>query len=536
MSALSRSTRGLGVLIILTLLLACGGGSQPAAPSTQTIAGGTMTVRINGDFRSLDPQTLPDGPTVQIVSSIYATLLAMDKAGKPIPYLAKSWKTTPNSITFTLRSEMTCSDGTPVTPTLVKSSLQRLIDSKSSYNGLNFGPGPYSVTADDSAGTVTFTTGGPFSDLAYGFTPNLPGSQTGIICPGGIPKTADFLTRSYGAGPYELVEAVHGDHVTLKLRPEFKWGPQGITAKTVGIPSTLIIKIIASDTTAANLLVTGGLDVASINGPDVPRLVADQTLKHYPAASWVAWQMIFNMTPGRPAADEKVRQALITAVDAKAFNQASTNGRGTIMTSVFTADMQCFDANSAKLIPKTNLDAARKILTDDGYTYVGGKATKNGKPLTLRFVGSLMFAGGPEYALNQYSQLGATVDFSNPDFGPWGLAVQTSNFDVTLYTPSSPGPFPGPIAARLSGPLPPQGTNFALITDPAINQDGAAGRQTSGDEACKHWTPFQEQILKGWYVQPLLKPPADIFTKGIDASLGVFGANIPVLYLRRIKQ
>jgi peptide/nickel transport system substrate-binding protein len=525
------------VLIALTLAAAaCGGGGQPVAPSTQAVDGGTMTVRINGDFRSLDPATLPDTNTVQVVSNLYPTLLALDKAGKPLPYLAKSWKTTLNSITFTLRNDITCSDGTPLTPTLVQNSLQRLIDSKATYNALNFGPPPYSVTADDAAQTVTFTSGGPFADFPYGFTPNIPGSNSGIICPSGLPKGTDFLTKSYGAGPYTLVEAIHGDHATLKLRPEFKWGPQGITAKTVGIPSTLIYKVVTSDTTAANLLLTGGLDAALINGPDVNRLLNDSSLKHYVAASWVAYQMIFNMTPGRVAADDKVRQALITAVDAKAFNQAASGGRGTVMTSVFTADMQCYDANTAKLIPKTNLDAAKKILTDDGYTYVNGKATKNGKPLSLKLVGSLMFGGGPEYILNQYNQLGVTVEFSNPDFGPWGLAVQTSNFDVTLYTPSSAGPFPGPIAARLSGPLPPKGSNFALISDPVVDQEGAAGRASTGEEACKHWTTFQEQILKSWYVQPLIHPAADVFTKGIDASMGTFQGHIPALYLRRVKQ
>ena len=71
-----------------------------------------------------------------------------------------------------------------------------------------------------------------------------------------------------GAG---FVEAVHGDHVTMKLRPDFKWGPNGITAKTLGIPDTIIYKIVTNETTAANLLITGGLDLATLNGPEIDR-------------------------------------------------------------------------------------------------------------------------------------------------------------------------------------------------------------------------------------------------------------------------
>ena len=36
--------------------------------------------------------------------------------GKLVPYLAKSWEQTPNSITFTLRSDATCADGTITEP------------------------------------------------------------------------------------------------------------------------------------------------------------------------------------------------------------------------------------------------------------------------------------------------------------------------------------------------------------------------------------------------------------------------------------
>src|SRR5260370_39051703 len=126
--------------------------------------------------------------------------------------MAKSGNVTPDSISVLVKPGMTCSDGTPVTATVVKNSFQRMIDIKAQYNTVNFGPGPYSATADDATSTFTFKTGAPFSDLVYGFIDRFPGSLSGIVCPAGLKNPELLPTKMFGAGPYTLVDAVHGDH------------------------------------------------------------------------------------------------------------------------------------------------------------------------------------------------------------------------------------------------------------------------------------------------------------------------------------
>src|SRR4029077_8730130 len=128
--------------------------------------------------------------------------------GKLRPYLADSWEVTPTSITFKLRKDATCSDGTPVTPTVVRNSFQRMIDVKSPYRATLWGPGPYSVAADDAAGTFTFTVGTPFSTLVWGFSDTFPGVTTGIVCPAGLADPTQLKTKMFGAGAYTVAEAV----------------------------------------------------------------------------------------------------------------------------------------------------------------------------------------------------------------------------------------------------------------------------------------------------------------------------------------
>src|SRR2546426_263700 len=76
------------------------------------------------------------------------------------------------------------------------------------------GPGPYSLAADDAAGTFTFTTQKPFTDAIYNFT-----TWYGfIVCPAGLANPDALATTPRGSGPYLFEEAVPGDHVTVKLR------------------------------------------------------------------------------------------------------------------------------------------------------------------------------------------------------------------------------------------------------------------------------------------------------------------------------
>src|SRR6266851_1423721 len=178
-------------------LLGCGGGSGGGATAggRTYVVGSTLNVRSPGDFRLFDPMVAADNTTNMIMANSYATLLYLDHNSKFEGYLARSWKVSPTSVVFTLKSGITCADGTPVTPTVVKNSFQRMFDIKDAYNSILSGPGPYSTSADDAAGTFTFTVGTPYSDLLYSFSQTFPNSHTGIICPAGLKDTSQFPTK-----------------------------------------------------------------------------------------------------------------------------------------------------------------------------------------------------------------------------------------------------------------------------------------------------------------------------------------------------
>jgi peptide/nickel transport system substrate-binding protein len=460
-----------------------------------------------------------------VLANAYSALLYMDSQGKIHDYMAKTWKVNATSATFNLKQGITCSDGTPVTATVVKNSLQRMIDTKNQYNALLWGPGPYSLSADDTTGTVTFTTQSPFPDLQYGFTQAFPASLTGVICPAGLKDPSQLVTKMFGSGAYTLVEAVHGDHVTFKLRPEFNWGPDGTSAKTVGIPETVVVKVMPNETTAANALLTGSVDViagslGSLVGPDVDRLLKDSTLYHLETPTWALKMLVFNESPGKIGTDETIRKALITAADPKAWLQAADAGHGRLSPTFVTTDTACYDPSVAKLAPKPSIEAGRKILTDAGWTFANGKLSKDGQPLKFQFLGGQQFNQGPEYLVTQWTRMGADVSFTNPDFSAYATGILQGNYEVSIVSTSSPGPFMGPVARRVAGPKPPQGTNYARTNDPVLDQEMNAALSSAGAESCKHWSAFQQQLWKKWHLMGLDATYGENFSKNIDLSLG----------------
>ncbi len=511
-----------------------GSSTGPSSSAGVTGPGGTVTFRLTGDIGCYDPvKTATCGAYMGVVAA-YDYLLASDSAGKLVPYLAQSWNATPTSITFTLRKDALCGDGTPVTPTVVKNSLQRLIDSKASFNGQNWGPGPYTVVADDGASTVTFTVGTPYSDLPYGFTfGSSSGTSTGIVCPAGIANPKLMDTQPAGSGPYKLGEAVAGDHFTWALRPEYAWGPFGITAKTAGVPETVIYKVVANNTTAANLFLTGGLDVGTMSGPDVARLAAEKSLTQKTNYNYVAIPLLFNELPGRPGADETIRRALITAIDPNAFMQAATQGRGKLSPSLFTPAANCFDPTTASLAPTPSVDGARSILQGAGWSLVNGKLTKNGQALTIKIVNDQRIPSGAEYLQASWTQMGATVVLSLTDTTAFVGSLLAGDFDATYLFVDSPLPILGQAAGRFIGPFPPQGTNFGRNSDTVLPQEAAAAQASVGAESCTHWAAFQQELWKHWHAMPLFAFPADWFSTKFDLSRVTGPISVPPLLLLR---
>jgi peptide/nickel transport system substrate-binding protein len=488
------------------LLAAC---AQPAPVATQgsgssgELSRKNMNIRLEGNWGNQLNHLLAGStnPTLTINAAMYDRLVGTTPDGKSfVPYVATAWKVnSPTSVTFTIRKGITCSDGTPLNASAVANHFKHVIDpaykANQSYRLLGGDDGgPYSVTSDDDASTMTITSG-PNSQMVQNLA--LPHIQ--IICPAGFEPGADFNKHSYGSGEFVL-DSVTADSVKVKRRPEWDWGPNGTKASDPGVPDSITFKVVENATTAANQLLTGELDLAPIRGPDVLRLRQEKNLNESVAYSTTLAYMTMNEDPSRVTSDKRVREALMTAIDPKAWNIAANNGEGGPGTSILSSNFECYAPNTANLLPNPPGDTAKAhaMLLAAGYSEgADGKLSKNGQPLKLEVLTMPLLNAGPEYIAEQFNKMGASA-----------VVVQSANttlandgkFDINFYPGANVLPSTGFALGVVSGPDPPVGGNSARIHDP-VNEELLL--KAKADASCAGWFAWQEHLISDAHILPL---------------------------------
>lgn len=103
--------------------------TEPPAPTQNPNA-------ISSDLL-LDPALATDADSLKISQYLYEGLVRLDASGKPEAALAESWVVSDDQLDyiFTLRSGITFSDGTPITPDTVVSNFNRWFDPENSLHG-----------------------------------------------------------------------------------------------------------------------------------------------------------------------------------------------------------------------------------------------------------------------------------------------------------------------------------------------------------------------------------------------------------------
>jgi peptide/nickel transport system substrate-binding protein len=534
--------RGLSNVILLVLLgvLTAGASLAAAAVGGDRAQLDSVVIREAQDYTSMNILTIIRPVNYAVSSPGYDRLISLDRdANGYVPYLATSWKLTPRSVVFTLRKDAKCADGHMLNAIDVLNSFRAWIQlpkaggtvASSPIGG--WGPGPYHLHANVKASTLSLSLEAPYRNLLAPF------AQLGVICPAGLtalqgdPRALDNAV--YGSGPYTLVSAKHADQVVWHLRPDWHWGPRGTSAKTMA--QTVTYRYVPDDTTAANLLLTSGLDISDISGPDIGRLDGNSSLTHKRQKNYYTQSIVFNMRPGRIFADDdKLREAVMTAVDRQKWNIASLESRGIPATSVFRHDAECYDPKTAKLIPKPDLAAARQLVQADGYTYSGGKALKNGQQARVVVNGSNLMNSGPDYVAQVLQDLGFDVVLQKLDQGPYGNNMLNGNFDVGIVNGSRIVPDAGENLTALQGPPSPSGINLASTGggDPVYQRYVNAGFQNPGAGGCKYFALVQERILQKHYALPLAEWYYEVFGRSsLDfPPFSTTLSSMPVFYIK----
>lgn len=382
------------------------GGSSGSSEGTDT-AQQSITIALNGEPSSLNPIFDISVPSLSVFRSVFSGLTAIDATGAVEPSLATSWEPdeTLQTWVFTLNEDATFHDGTPVTADDVVFTFEQGMTDPEAATG-SYVAQIESVTATGEH-EVTFHLKTPYAPFDRQVTLIPVVSQAAYEA-----DPAGYAVAPVGSGPYQVESWSRGDTITLSRYDDYF----GQTPAFEDVE----LRFVLDETTRANSLQSGDLDVAQISASSVATLQGADGLEVLEQESNRVLYLGFNSSAG-PLADPAVRQAIDMAVDREAISETLYQGFATPSGQLVAPTTFGY---SESIEPTAyDPDTARELVTASGY---------DGEPIVLSY---------PATELPQITQLAQAVAGYLEEAG---LTVEldqqeTANFRTAWFGKEFPG-------------------------------------------------------------------------------------------------
>ncbi|MBB5081492.1 ABC transporter substrate-binding protein [Nonomuraea endophytica] len=489
-------------------LTACGAaGGDRSGGNEEPSRDGTFRMAEFGKIASFNP--------LSTSGNLYARFaydsLVFTSGPQVLPGLAEKWTATATEAAFTLRGDVTCDDGTRLRAADVAATLRVLRDPKYASQidpSLLAGLPSFTVRADDAARSVTVRTSAPHS-----FIVRIIGSVP-IVCPKGLADLKALDQRSAGTGPYVLKDYRVGGPYTYTVRRGYRWGPGDATTDAPGTPATIEIKPLSDVGTAANLLLTGGLNAAEISGPQAGRLGGRQFGRVDRPATVGFTQ--FNERTGRATREVEVRRALIAAVDLNQAAKVATGGKGTRAMAIMPSGTMCRADTVTGNLPSHDITAAGQLLDQAGWRRgADGVRARNGSRLSISVLVPADFGETltplAEFMIRQWRSLGVDARLNaQPQAGLESTLTRSADWDVFVF--GLAGDQKLPVIARFMEKPPPAGGNIGAVSNAEQGRLTAEALTRPEGQACPLWQRAEAALMRDADVLPVGEESMQFFS------------------------
>jgi len=292
-----------------------------SAPKT----GGMVRMSLaDSDATSFDPIVPFDNMSIWTMLHMYDQLVRVGKDGLSVePDAADSWKTSADGKSWVLhiRDGLTFADGSPVTASDAKFTLERAASKDSNFED-NFALIDHAVATDPHT-LVVILKKPSASFLAYASLYAASIVPEKLVAAGG----KGFWDHPVGSGPYVMMEWVKNDHITLKRNPRY-W------QKPYPYLDELRFDVLTDDNTRMLKFRGGELDIATNVPPnqvEALKRMNGVVVKLFPQ---MRYDYIYYNHARKTISDIRVRQALNYAIDREAILRAVLFGYGRVATSM----------------------------------------------------------------------------------------------------------------------------------------------------------------------------------------------------------
>ncbi len=309
------------------------------------------------------------------------TLTRFAQDGSTEPWLAESWESNEDATvwTFKLREDVCFSNGTPMTASKVKDSLEYLYKVTDPENGGKGYPQAYftytSIEADDEAYTVTITSETPVIDMlgCMGYP------WTCIVDTDGIEDRDLQVEGPIGTGPYVVTNYSKANILQLEANENY-WAGEA--------PYAAIDAVYITDAkTRAMALMDGSADLSfNITKADRETL-ADSNISVEIAAGSRIGNSYFNQDG--PLSNLALRQAILMSIDGPAIAEVTTAGSYVYDYSVIPTTY-AFGGSELDFPYDYDPDSAMALLDEAGIVDTDGDGWRelDGEKITLDYVAS----------------------------------------------------------------------------------------------------------------------------------------------------
>ena len=375
-----------------------------------------LTLALALDPLSLDPTSKANSSIAEItLYNLYETLTKIHADGSVSPLLAERWEVSPDlkTYTFHLRRGVKFHNGEPFNAAAVKFSFDRAAGEKSTNKDKRTFAKLTTQVVDEH--TVVLLNQDIDPDLLF-----LLGQATAIIVE---PKSAaSNETAPVGTGPYTVARWSRGASIQLAAWPQYR------SAAQIRIKSATF-RFIPDAAAQVAALLAGDVDVfARVTPRSMPQFRGNPRFQTVVSGSRAKTIIAINNARA-PLNDQRVRCAIVAAIDRKAVIQGAADGLGVPIGSHYVPG--AFGYVDTTGVNPYDPEKARRLLAEAG--------VKTPLQLTLTLPPAPYARQGGELIAAQLAKIGIEAKLVNVEWAQWlsGTFAQ-KNYDLTFISHVEP--------------------------------------------------------------------------------------------------
>lgn len=442
---------------------------------------GDQTLRLSGPAQgpdTLDPAFSRDLASAFLVRQIFRGLTRFDANLKPVPAIAQRIEISADGLdyAFTLRSNATFQDGSPISADAVVFSLTRALEPVTAGGDVARLGGPTFLSDIDGAPDViagktsklrgidavdAHTVHIHLSRPRATFLMKLASAPAAIVDPNDVAKGGDWWRAPNGSGPFHIAEWKPDDHITLVRYDGYFTGVPAL--------SRVEIRLGVNALQPFNLYEAGQIDVTGVDVSGIDRVLSPEsglsnqvTVTPLFAVDYIAFR-----TDTPPLDDPAIRRALQLGFPREKIAAVTYEGYVARATGLIPDGM--LGTNWPASVPGYDLNAARQAIAESKY-----RSTDKVPPIRIYVSG---YAGGSALRDTVERDLGLRIEIVNVDWS--GFVVGLTRRSYPAYELYWGADYPDPEALLLVLFGSSRADNYVDYHNPAFDQllDQAAAEQ-----------------------------------------------------------